>query len=135
MLPAASATLYSVGTSLAAGTELAEGVRHGAERGGGGGFFLFPLLLLLLAGFLFFRIMRRGRYAAYAMNHGAMGTLSDRFARGEISRDEFEYRRAVLNKDKDVPPAPPFARPATDESVAQDPVGGPQAPEDGPPAT
>jgi len=112
--------------------ELADGVRHGAEFGGGrGGFFLFPLLIFLLFGFLLFRLMRRGRHAAFAMGHGgAMNTLSDRFARGEISREEFEYRRAILNKDKDIPPAPPFTSPpatghsasATDDGHVDDPL-------------
>lgn len=113
MLSAVSANIYAVGNASTSSPELADGVRHGAGRGGGAGF-LVPLLLIALLGFLFFRIMRRGRHG-YAVSHGAMGTLSDRFARGDITREEFEYRRAVLNKDKDIPPAPPFAqRPASD---------------------
>lgn len=101
--------------------ELADGVRHGVG-GGGGGFFLFPLLVFLLLGFLFFRFMRRGRHAAFSMGTGgAMNTLSDRFARGDISREEYEYRRAILNKDKDVPPAPPFASPSGDGDNLSEP--------------
>lgn len=93
--------------------ELADGASRAAGRGPGGGVaFLFPLLLLLLIGFLVFKGTRRPRHAAYAAGgRGAMGTLSERFARGEISREEFEYRRAVLNNDKEVPAAPSSSAP------------------------
>lgn len=99
--------------------ELADGVGRGAGHGGGGGFFLFPLLMFALLGFLFFRLARRGRHAAFAMAPGgALNTLSDRFARGEISREEFEYRRAILRNDKDVPAPPPFTAPAASSTTS-----------------
>lgn len=116
-----SVALYSVGATLAANPELADGVRHGVGRGGGGGFFLFPILLMILGGFLLFRLTGRGR-RPYAGGHGAMVTLSDRFARGEISREEFEYRRAVLNNKKDIPPAPQFDQPYRGNPVEPDPA-------------
>ncbi len=117
MLPVANEYLTGYLTSAyAANEQVADGVRRGAEQGGRGPFFLLPLLFLLLAGFLFFRIMRRGRHAAFASGNGrALAVLSERFANGEISRDEFEYRRAVLNNDDDVPSAPPFAAPPASE--------------------
>ncbi len=124
MLPAANGYLTGYLTSAyAANEQVADGVRRGAEHGGGGPFFLLPLLFLLLIGFLFFRIMRRGRHNAFAMGQGrALGVLSERFAKGEISRDEYEYRRAVLNNDDEVPPAPPFASPPPTESPADNPA-------------
>ena len=102
--------------------ELADGVGRGAGHGGGGGFFLFPLLMFALLGFLLFRLARRGRHAAFAMAPGgALNTLSDRFARGEISREEFEYRRAILRNDKDVPAPPPFTAPPASSSAPPPP--------------
>ncbi len=117
MLPAANGYLTGYLTSAyAANEQVADGVRRGAEHGGRGPVFLLPLLFLLLAGFLFFRLMRRGRHVAFASGHGrALGVLSERFANGEISRDEYEYRRAVLNNDDEVPPAPPFTARAASE--------------------
>ena len=94
--------------------ELADGVGRASGRGPGGGIaFIVPLVLLLLIGFLVLRVTRRSRYvAAYAGGRGgALDTLGERFARGEISREEFEYRRAVLNNEKDVPATPGFAAP------------------------
>jgi len=87
------------------------GVR-GAERGPG---FIFPFLLLLLIGFVVARIIRRRRGGGMAWaHHGSpMMTLQDRFARGEIDRDEFEHRKAVLDGAEVVPPAPPRPQPTT----------------------
>ncbi len=91
---------------------LADGARHGGG-GRGGASFLFPLLMLVLLGFLFFRFKSKARHQAYAMGRGgAMTILGERFARGEIKRDEFEYRRAVLNREKEIPPPPPVAPPS-----------------------
>lgn len=93
----------------------------GAGHGGGGrGFFLFPLLMLLLLGFLFFRLKRGGRYRSHVMGRGGpLNVLGERFARGEITRDEYEYRRAVLAEEKDVPEAPPQASPPPDIDDAE----------------
>lgn len=79
------------------------GVR-GAERGP---HFIFPFLLLLLFGFLAAKVIRRRRGGmAFAHPGSPMQTLQDRFARGEIDRDEFEHRKAVLDGADVVPPAP-----------------------------
>ncbi len=86
-------------------------IADSAGRGDGGPFFLFPLLLLAgLAAWFFFR--RRRGYATAGGRMSPMATLQDRFARGEIDRQELEYRRAVLKRDKNIPPAPPSAPPA-----------------------
>ena len=77
---------------------------RGGERGPG---FLIPLLLLLLLGWIATRVIRRRRGGHSWHTHGSpMQTLQERFARGEIDREEFEHRKAVLNGDDVVPPAP-----------------------------
>lgn len=90
-------------------------LQHGARGGEQGPRFIFPFLFLLLAGFLIAKIIRRrrggdGRGAWH--HHGSpIQTLNDRFARGEIDRDEFEHRKAVLEGADIVPPAPPRQAP------------------------
>ena len=77
--------------SSAAFAFIARGGVHGPR-------FLFPLLLLvllgLLVGWLIWR--RRGVGRGHARQGSAMQTLQERFARGEIDRNEFEHRKAVL---------------------------------------
>ncbi len=86
---------------------------HGFEghRGGGGGFFfLLTLLLLGAATILFVRaIGRRRGWERYRPDSRRI--LDERFARGEIDRAEFEHRRAVLDGDEVIPPAPATTAP------------------------
>lgn len=93
---------------LAAFDRGARGMEHGPR-------FLFPLFLMALLTLLFV-LMRRRRHAAFAgaYRHGRGSprqTLEDRFARGEIDQDEFEHRRAVLDRDEVIPPAPTRSAP------------------------
>lgn len=92
---------------------------HASRGGAHGPRFIFPLLLLLLIGFTASRVIRRKRGGGgHHHRHGsALATLQDRFARGEIDRDEYDHRLAVLNGDDVIPPAP--ARPAAAASVSQ----------------
>lgn len=87
-------------------------IADSAGRGDGGPFFLFPLLLLIGVGIWLFLRRRNGYATAGGGRMNPMATLQDRFARGEITREELEYRRAVLKRDKHIPPAPPSAPPA-----------------------
>ncbi len=97
-------------------------------RGGRG--FLVILLIALLGGLAALLIRRRrGGVQHRPPGQSADGILDDRFAKGEIDRDEYEHRRAVLAGDDKVPPAPSRSataiadRPASDEAEATDDAG------------
>lgn len=97
-----------------------------ASHRGGDGEFFFPLLLLLLLGVGLFVLWRRRRGVPMG-RAGARQVLDERFARGDIDRAEYEHRKAVLDGDDNVPPAPPrtataVADPPTDTSA--DPTDG-----------
>lgn len=81
---------------------------RGAEHGPG---FLFPLFIIALLAltFVWFR-RRRGAHMYSRFGGSPTQTLEDRFARGEIDQTEYQHRRAVLDGDDVIPPAP--ARPA-----------------------
>ncbi len=66
---------------------------------GGGWWFLFPLLwFFLIAGAIFFfgRRIRRGIQLRPVLSGEAV--LAERYARGEISEDEYRERQAVLRQ-------------------------------------
>lgn len=80
---------------------------HVARGGGDGLEFLFTLLFLTLVGGLGWWLIRRRRGGPEARRVASpLQTLQERFARGEIDRDEFEHRKAVLVGADVVPPAP-----------------------------
>lgn len=65
--------------------------------GGGPGFWwIVPLLVIVALGFVFLRGSGRERNADPSA--GALALLSERFARGEISKEEFEEKRAILGR-------------------------------------
>lgn len=68
-------------------------------NGCGGGMLLWTLLLIaLVAGgvWLAVRAFRDGRTTGTRRDSSALRILEDRFARGEIDRDEFEDRRRTV---------------------------------------
>ncbi len=99
---------------------------HGAR--GDGGPHIFPLLLLLLFGFLAFRFIRRRRGGGGNSHHhhSPLHTLRERFANGEIDREEFEHRKAVLEGSEVIPPPP--SRPTSSGTATAPP---PEASPDG----
>lgn len=104
---------------------------HGYRSGGDHGpHFIFPLLLLLLLGFLAAKLIRRrrGGEPLRRPHHGSPSqTLADRFARGEIDRDEYEHRKAVLEGADVIPPAPARPMPPTPPAPPTAPVVTPPA--------
>lgn len=66
--------------------------------GGWGFWWIFPLFMLLMIGACFYMIVRMmgGRDHGRSSGSGALGILSERFAKGEISREEFEEKRTIL---------------------------------------
>ncbi len=95
---------------------------HAARGGERGPHFIFPFLMLLLLAFLLTKVVRRRKYGAaggdWQHPGSPMQTLHDRFARGEIDRAEFEHRKAVLNGDDMIPPAPSQAAPPAPAGAA-----------------
>jgi putative membrane protein len=70
-------------------------VLAGAGWGGGPWFLLFPLLWIALVVGAFFLFRRRSdRW----QTNSAEEVLAERYARGEISADEYHQRRGVLHR-------------------------------------
>lgn len=96
-----------------------EQATRAGERGGPR--FILPFLLLLLIGFIVSRVIRRKRGGSHGHGHrhgSPLQTLEDRFARGEVDRQEFEHRKAVLVGAEVIPPAPQAAAPSSHGSVS-----------------
>ena len=71
--------------------------------GWGWGFgWIFPLLMMVVFAFCIFFMIRMFAGHGHPMhrdsNRSALEILSERFARGEISKEEFEEKRAVLQR-------------------------------------
>lgn len=105
-------------------------VEHGGRGGERGPGFILPLLLLLLIGFVVAKLIRRRRgHAGWSHLGSPMQTLQDRFARGEIDREEFQHRKAVLVGAEVIPPAPQRSEAAPASSAPAFPEDAP-APQD-----
>jgi len=66
---------------------------------GGWGFgWLFPLLIIVLFVFLMMRMPWRHRHWHGDHTSSALQILSERFAKGEISKEEFEEKRSILSR-------------------------------------
>ena len=75
-----------------------------AHLGGRGGFFfLDPIFFFLLFGLLLFWLARKARRdgAWMAIPSPGLGVLEERYARGEIDRDEYLAKRADLVPRRD----------------------------------
>lgn len=78
-----------------------EVLAEGAEWGPGGWWPIFPILWFLFLGFLIFAVFRfrRGGPPRWYGSHSAEGVLAERYARGEISEDEYRERLTVLKSN------------------------------------
>ena len=78
---------------------------------------ILPFLFILLIAWIATRVIRRRRHGGrdWHSHDSPMKTLQDRFAKGEIDREEFEHRKAVL-EGAEVVPAAPYASPAAPPS-------------------
>jgi len=108
-----SRTARSIGTAVAALAVLAPlampaAAQHGTGAMGGGGgvgwFGLGPLLWIVVIGAI---VALVGGYARPSANteprsgtDGALAALRERYARGELSDEEFERRRQRLQRDR-----------------------------------
>jgi putative membrane protein len=71
------------------------GPGYGGHGFGPGPFFLFPLLFVAVVVFLVFGVARRGRWRALS---DARSVLADRFARGDISAEDYRARLSELSR-------------------------------------
>ncbi len=64
---------------------------------GWGLWWFFPLLMLLMIGACIYLMLRMGGHRhGDSRDSSALRILSERFAKGEISREEFEEKKLVL---------------------------------------
>ncbi|HZE37590.1 MAG TPA: SHOCT domain-containing protein [Stackebrandtia sp.] len=77
-------------------TAMSTGLAHWGHYGWGGGpwFLLFPLFWIAVI-VVIAAVFRRKR-GGWHYNHGAEGVLRERFAKGEISEEEYRQRLEVL---------------------------------------
>ena len=77
----------------------AELLARGGDWGPGGWWPIFPLFWLVVVGLLIFMVfrVRRGRGPWNAARSGE-GVLAERYAKGEISEDEYRDRLRVLKE-------------------------------------
>jgi putative membrane protein len=69
-----------------------------AGHGGGPWFLLFPLLWIGLIAFVFFAFRGGWRRHWYEGSAHAESVLGERFAKGEITAEEYRERRAELRR-------------------------------------
>jgi putative membrane protein len=71
---------------------------HGAHWGPGSWWPVFPIFWVVLWGVLIFTVFRLRRGGRWQRGHSAEGVLAERYARGEISVDEYRERLDVLKR-------------------------------------
>jgi putative membrane protein len=75
----------------------AEMATHGGW-GPGGWWPIFPLLWVVLWGVLIFGVFRFARRGGWHRGHSVEDILAERYARGEISVEEYRERLSVLKE-------------------------------------
>jgi putative membrane protein len=86
---------------MAVMTMAAELLARGGDWGPGPWWPIFPIFWLLVVGFVIFAVFRfrRGRGPWQPVQSGE-GVLAERYARGEISEDEYRDRLRVLKETR-----------------------------------
>lgn len=75
-----------------------EMVGSGAHWGSGAWWPIFPLFWVLFWGVVVFMVIRFRRSGRWQQGDSAEGVLAERYARGEISVDEYRERMGVLKE-------------------------------------
>ena len=83
---------------MAVVTVAAELASHGGWGGPGPWWPIFPLFWLLVVGVVIFALFRVRRSGRWHQGHSAEGVLAERYARGEISVEEYRERLSVLKE-------------------------------------
>jgi putative membrane protein len=74
---------------------------NGANWGPGGWWPIFPIFWLLVWGtVIFFLVRGRGRWGRWHEGQSAQNVLAERYARGEITEEEYRERLTVLKGSK-----------------------------------
>ena len=79
-------------------TAATEALAHSSNWGPGPWWPIFPLFWLLFWGVVIFAVFRFRRGGRWARGYSAEDVLAERYARGEISVDEYRERLGVLKK-------------------------------------
>lgn len=82
-------------TVITAATEV---LAHGADWGYGPWWPIFPLFWILVWGVVIFAVFRFRRGGRWRPGHSAEDVLAERYARGEISVEEYRERLNVLKE-------------------------------------
>jgi putative membrane protein len=77
-------------------TIAAEVLANHGHGGPGGWWFIFPLFWILLWGGVIFAIFRARRWGRWNAGRSGESVLAERYARGEISEQEYRERLTVL---------------------------------------
>lgn len=79
-------------------TMATELLARGAEWGPGPWWPVFPLFWVLVLGVVILAVVRLRRGGRWHDGHSAEGVLAERYARGEISVEEYRQRLSVLKE-------------------------------------
>jgi putative membrane protein len=77
-------------------TVAAEVLANHGHGGPGGWWFIFPLFWILLWGGVIFAFFRARRWGRWNAGHSGESVLAERYARGEITEQEYRERLGVL---------------------------------------
>jgi putative membrane protein len=79
-------------------TMATEVLEHGADWGPGPWWPIFPLFWVLVWGVLIFAVFRFRGVRRWQRGHSAEDVLAERYARGEITVEEYRERLGVLKE-------------------------------------